>query len=138
MKKNLLIISVLFLVFMAVWTLFGKSSSEFLRDVKIIVLGLILVVYIISLVVIGIGEKNVVKHPFAVALGISFVVGFINGSLIFKNTILIFLTMLVFAGLVVFLQYKFETFTNKKYKNNSNLEAGLENSLENSDEKLAD
>lgn len=131
MKKNLLIISIVFLIFMGVWALFGKSSNEFLRDVKLIVLFLVFIFYIISLVVISIGEKDVVKHPFAFALGVSFIVGFINGFLIFKNAILIFLTMLVFAGIVVFLQYKFQTFTNKVYKNKIDNDKSLE------DEKLA-
>lgn len=116
MKKYLIFASIIFLIFMGIWAMLGKSSSEFLRDIKIIVVFITLIVYIISLVVIAIGEKNVVNHPLAYAIGIAFIAGFVSGFLMFKNFFLISLTMGIYVGVVVFLQYRYKTFTNKIYK----------------------
>lgn len=69
MKKYLIFVSIIFLIFIGIWAMLGKSSSEFLRDIKIIVVFITLIVYIISLAVIAIGEKNVVSHPLPMLLG---------------------------------------------------------------------
>lgn len=116
MKKILIFVSIIFLLFMGVWALFGKSSSEFLRDIKIIVVFLTLIIYVISLVVIAVGEKNVVNHPLAYVVGIAFIAGFISGFLMFKSFVLIALVVSIYVGIVVGLQYKYQTFTNKIYK----------------------
>lgn len=116
MKKYLVFASIVFLIFIGIWAMLGKSSSEFLRDIKIIVVFITLIVYIISLAVIAIGEKNVVSHPLAYAVGIAFIAGFVNGFLMFKNFFLISFIISIYVGIVVFLQYRYQTFTNKIYK----------------------
>ena len=116
MKKYLVFASIVFLIFIGIWAMLGKSSSEFLRDIKIIVVFITLIVYIISLAVIALGEKNVVSHPLAYAVGIAFIAGFVSGFLMFKNFFLISFIIGVYVGIVVFLQYRYQTFTNKIYK----------------------
>lgn len=118
MRKKLLITSVAFLTFLGGWALLGGiGNGEILRDIKIIILFLILIAHIISVVVISIGEKDIVNEPFATVVGISFVTGFLVGFLVFKSAILIFLVMMFFVFVVAILQYKYKTFSNKIYKN---------------------
>ncbi|CZE49210.1 hypothetical protein [Campylobacter geochelonis] len=118
MKKILLFISLGFLIFISIWALFGKSSSEFLRDVKIILFFVILLAYIISLVVIAIGEKDVVKQPFLYALGVAVLAGISSGLLVSKSWFLVLLVAGVYVAVVLYLQLNSKTFSNKTYEDN--------------------
>ncbi|PSM51841.1 putative membrane protein [Campylobacter blaseri] len=121
MRKTLLFLSVCFIVFIGIWAIFGKSSNEFIRDIKIIIFGLILIVNIISLIVIAIGEKDVVKYPVLAAFGTSLGSGFISGFLIFDRWILVFVFTILYSLPIFILQYKKKTFSNKIYKNDKKI-----------------
>lgn len=116
MKKYLVFTSIIFLIFIGIWAMLGKSSDEFLKDIKIIAIFFTLIIYVISLVFITIEEKNIVNYPLTYAVGIAFIAGFVSGFLMFKNFFLISFVIGIYVGVVVFLQYRYQAFTNKIYK----------------------
>ncbi|QKF64442.1 hypothetical protein [Campylobacter corcagiensis] len=119
MRKILLLILALVLLFGGIFIL---SNEAIRKDLKIISFLVLLIVYIISLVVIAIGEKDVVKEPLMSAMLIALVAGFMSGFFISSKWYIVGFVISLYVGLVVALQVKFQTFSNKTYKIKSDID----------------
>lgn len=113
MKKILLLILALILLFGGIFLL---SNEALRKDLKIISFLVLLVTYVVSLIVIAFGEKDVVREPLMSAMLIALVAGFMSGFLISKSWYIVGFIIAIYVGLVVALQLKFQTFSNKIYK----------------------
>lgn len=113
MRKIILLILALVLLFGGIFIL---SNEGIRRDLKLISFLIILVSYVVSLIVIAIGEKDVIKEPLMSAMLIAVVAGFMSGFFISSKWYMVGFIMSLYVGVVVALQIKFQTFSNKKYK----------------------
>lgn len=113
MRKIILLILALVLLFGGIFIL---SNEGIRRDLKLISFFIILVSYVVSLIVIAIGEKDVIKEPLMSAMLIAVVAGFMSGFFISSKWYMVGFIMSLYVGVVVALQIKFQTFSNKKYK----------------------
>lgn len=113
MRKIILLILALVLLFGGIFIL---SNEGIRRDLKLISFLIILVSYVVSLIVIAIGEKDVIKEPLMSAMLIAVVAGFMGGFFISSKWYMVGFIMSLYVGVVVALQIKFQTFSNKKYK----------------------